>query len=70
MAVARQAGQSIWLTGGVAAINQMWREIEAVTPQDVQRVGAAIFQEKGMTVVTLSHPAAPDAAPKPQGGGR
>jgi zinc protease len=71
MAIARQLGRTIWLTGDVAGLNQLWREIDQVTPQDVSRVAQAIFQENGKTVVTLSHPTAPVAATaKPQGGAR
>ncbi len=66
MAVARQVGRILWLTGDVTALNELWQQIEQVTPQDVQRVAQQVFQEKGMTVVTLSHPAAGAAA---QGGG-
>ncbi|HXT22769.1 MAG TPA: pitrilysin family protein [Thermoanaerobaculia bacterium] len=58
MAVARQVGRLLWLTGDVPALNQLWREIDAVTPADVQRAAKEVFQEKGMTVVTLSHPKA------------
>jgi zinc protease len=58
MAVARQVGRVLWLTGDVAPLNQLWREIEQVVPADVQRVARQVFQEKGMTTVTLSHPAA------------
>jgi predicted Zn-dependent peptidase len=68
MAVAQAAGQFVWLTGDVAALNQLWSEIEKVTPQDVQRVARQVFQEKGMTVLTLSHPA--KEAAKQQGGSR
>ena len=72
MAVARQVGQILWLTGDVPALNQLWREIEAVTPQDVQKAAKEIFQEKGMTVVTLSHPksAAPAGSAGKEGGAR
>ena len=69
LAVARQVGQVVWLTGDVAPLNQLWKEIEAVTPQDVQRAAQEVFQEKGMTVVTLSHPAAASTAKK-EGGAR
>jgi zinc protease len=69
MAIARPAGQVLWLTGDVAPLNQLWREIEQVTPQDVQRAAKEVFQDKGLTVVTLSHPAPAEPA-KPQGGSR
>jgi zinc protease len=58
MAVARQVGRMLWLTGEVAPLNQLWHEIEGVTPADVQRVARQVFQERGMTTVTLSHAAA------------
>ncbi len=69
LAVARQVSQVVALTGDVGALNGLWKEIEAVTPQDVQRVAKEVFTEKGMTVVTLSHPATAGAA-KPEGGSR
>jgi zinc protease len=69
LAVARQVSQVVALTGDVGALNGLWKEIEAVTPQDVQRVAKDVFAEKGMTVVTLSHPATAGAA-KPEGGSR
>jgi zinc protease len=69
LAVARQVGQVVWLTGDVAPLNQLWKEIEAVTPQDVQRAAQQVFQERGMTVVTLSHPAAASTEKK-EGGAR
>jgi zinc protease len=71
MSVAQQVGQIVWLTGDVPALNQLWREIEAVTPQDVQRVAREIFRDEGTTVVTLSHPRqAPAAGAAPGGGAR
>jgi zinc protease len=72
LAVARQVGQLLWLTGDVAALNQLWREIEAVQPPDVQKAAKEVFQDKGMTAVTLSHrkPAPPAAAAGTEGGAR
>src|SRR5262249_23939603 len=62
MAVARQVGRIVWLTGDVPALHQLWQEIDQVTPSDVQRVAKQLFQDQGLTVVTLSHPAKPAAA--------
>ena len=69
LAVARQVSRVVSLTGDVAGLNGLWKEIDAVTPQDVQKAAQEVFQDKGMTVVTLSHPAAPAAA-KTEGGAR
>jgi zinc protease len=67
LAVARRVSQVVSLTGDVAGLNQLWKEIDAVTPQDVQKAAQQVFQDKGMTVVTLSHPATPAAK---EGGSR
>ena len=67
LSVAEAAGQFLWLTGDLAALNQLWSEIEKVTPADVQSVARQVFQERGMTVVTLSHPAAKNAGNQPGG---
>jgi zinc protease len=56
-AVAMEVAQAVWLTGEVDDINRLWAEIDALTAADVQRVAREIFQDKGLSVVTLSHPA-------------
>ena len=66
-AVAFEVAQAIWLTGDPQDINRYWAEIDRVTAADVQRVAREIFQEKGQSVVTLSHPA-PAAGNDTQGG--
>ena len=60
-AVGFQAANFINLTGGVAAINQLFREYEKVTPEDIQTLVRRIFRAENRTTVVLAHeePAAP-----------
>jgi zinc protease len=60
-AVAMEVAQALWLTGDVGTINRQWAAIDAVTPADVQRVARQVFQEQGLSVVTLAHEAAKPA---------
>ncbi len=65
---AAQAAEAIALYGDIDALNQRFATYEKVTPADIQRVAAKFFQPQNETVVTLTHKAAPAAAPAPQGG--
>jgi zinc protease len=66
--VAAQAAGAIALYGDIDALNQRYATYHKVTPADIQRVAAKFLQSQNETVVTLTHKAAPAAAPAPQGG--
>ena len=71
-AVGFRAANFINLTGGVAAINQLFREYEQVTPEDIQALVGRTFRAENRTTVVLAHeePAAPsgDRPAEAQGG--
>ncbi len=69
-AVAFAAANMIDLTGGVEALNTLYRHYDAVTPADVQRVAGQIFKPTNETVVTLAYqpPKTDAAAPAAEGG--
>jgi zinc protease len=43
------------LTGDPAAINRLYEQYQAVTPEDVQRVTREVFKESNQTVIRLAH---------------
>lgn len=58
-AVAFTVAQMLSLTGDPSSINELYRQYEKVTPQDVQRVAKQVFQDQKQTVVRLRHVPAP-----------
>jgi zinc protease len=54
------------LTGDPAAINRLYEQYQAVTPEDVQRVTREVFKESSQTVIRLAH-AEPAAAGQGEG---
>jgi zinc protease len=68
--VAFEVAQAIWLTGDPGDVNELWAQIDQVTPADVQRVARDVFQDQGLSVVTLSHPAPAAATPSQEGASR
>ncbi|HEX2225051.1 MAG TPA: pitrilysin family protein [Thermoanaerobaculia bacterium] len=66
-AVAATVADAIGVAGDIQALNQLYAQIQKVTPQDVQRVAREVFHAKNETLVTLSHKAAP--AGRPAAGG-
>ncbi|HSL84744.1 MAG TPA: pitrilysin family protein [Thermoanaerobaculia bacterium] len=43
------------LTGDPESINRLYRQYQAVTPEDVQRVTREVFKESNQTVIRLAH---------------
>lgn len=50
------------LTADPASINRLYRQYQAVTPEDVQRVTREVFKESNQTVIRLAHTGAAAAA--------
>ncbi|MDX1384311.1 MAG: hypothetical protein R3190_11740, partial [Thermoanaerobaculia bacterium] len=46
------------LTGDPESVNRVYEQYAKVTPEDVQRLAGEVFQERGKTLVTLTHAAA------------
>jgi len=57
------------LTGEPESINRLYRQYQAVTPEDVQRVTRDVFKESNQTVIRLAHREPAGAAAAGQGEG-
>ncbi len=60
-AVAFTLGNFLKLTGDPETVNRVHEQYSAVTPEDVQRVARAVFQEANRTRITLAHKPRADA---------
>jgi zinc protease len=55
-AIGFRAAEFLSLTGGVGAINDLFRRQAEVTPADVERLAREVFRSGNRTAVVLAHP--------------